>query len=42
MALFRVYLMALFGCVTGYALVVANHHGWNYISPFFSSIAELT
>ena len=42
MAMLRVYLLGVLACVTGYALVVGSHHGWNYFSPFFSDIAELT
>jgi hypothetical protein len=42
MAMFRVYLVVVLACVTGYAVVVANQHGWNYFTPYFSSIAELT
>jgi hypothetical protein len=42
MAMFRVYLLVVLACVTGYALVAGYHHGWNYFSPFFSGIADLT
>ena len=42
MTIFRIYLSVALVGVTGYSLAVGNHHGWNYFSAFFSSVAEVT
>jgi hypothetical protein len=42
MAMFRIYLVGVFACLTGYTLVVGGDHGWNLLPIFFSNIAEMT
>jgi hypothetical protein len=42
MAAFRVYLVVVLACLTGYTLVVGINHGWNLLPIFFSNIAEMT
>ena len=42
MKLFRVYLVVVFACLTGYTLFVGSRHGWNLLPIFFTNIAEMT
>lgn len=42
MTVFRVYLIAVLACLTGYTLLVGMHHGWNLLPVFFSNIAEMS
>ncbi|WP_169977474.1 hypothetical protein [Tautonia rosea] len=42
MTLFRVYLIGVMVCLSGYTVVVGIQHGWNLLPLFFSSIAEMS
>lgn len=42
MTLFRVYLVVVLACLTGYTLVVGINHGWNLLPIFFSNVADMT
>lgn len=42
MAIFRVYLVVVLACLTGYTLVVGINHGRNLLPTFFLNIAEMT
>jgi hypothetical protein len=42
MALFRIYLVVVLTCLTGYTLMVGSDHGWNLLPVFFSDIAEMS
>jgi hypothetical protein len=42
MQLFRIYLVVVLACLTGYTLVVGINHGWNLLPIFFSNIADMT
>mgnify|MGYP001809669906 FL=1 len=39
MILFRVFLVIVLVCLTGYTLVVGFNHGWNLLPVFFSNVA---
>lgn len=41
MNLFRIYLIVVFTCLTGYTFLVGSQHGWNLLPIFFSDIAEM-
>ena len=42
MMLFRIYLVVILACLTGYTLVVGINQGWNLVPIFFSNIAAMT
>lgn len=42
MMLFRCFLVALFGALLVYTLMVGAAHGWNLIPPFFAEIQAMT
>ncbi len=42
MKLFRIYLVVVFACLTGYTLFVGIRHGWNLFAVFFLNIAEMS
>ena len=41
MTLFRIYLVLVLVCLTGYTLMVGSNHGWNLLPIFFSNIKEM-
>ncbi len=42
MALFRIYLMALFLVIAVYTLFIGLEHGWNLVPLFFAEMQAMT
>ncbi|MEE4240919.1 MAG: hypothetical protein V2I36_05605 [Desulfopila sp.] len=42
MNLFRVYLIVVFVCLSGYTYFVGSRYGWDLLPIFFSSITEMS
>lgn len=40
--MFRVYLVVVLACLTGYTLFVGLNHGWGLLPIFLSNITEMT
>jgi hypothetical protein len=39
---FRIYLIFILVCLTGYTVMVGIDHGWNLLPVFFANIAAMT
>jgi hypothetical protein len=42
MLVFRICIVALLVCLTGYTLVVGIQHGWSFLPIFFGDIVAMT
>jgi hypothetical protein len=42
MTAFRLYLVVVLACLTGYTLVVGINHGWNLLPIAISNITDMT